>query len=114
MATPKENWNGLINVKMFLGRCIFCSAPEENHSPRHPFANHACPSTYVIVDGKSQARTHEEFMRMKQLFEAGYEAGRASTRYTTESDDPTFRLGWVEGDVASDYAANPGSDREIY
>ena len=51
---------------------------------------------------------------MKRLFEQGYEVGRTGTRYPTESDDLTYRLGWGKGDIAADYAANPGQDREIY
>lgn len=114
MANSQEHTDVGAFCADYRGRCIYCLRPEENHSPSHRYADHACPSTYLIVDGMVHCRPPEEVKRMKKLFAEGYEIGRSGTRYTTENDDPTFRLGWVQGDIAGDYAANPGTDREIY
>jgi hypothetical protein len=94
MAATAENCNGRLFVeKDHRVHCKYYSGTEEQHFPRHPYANHACPSMWVIVDDKARPHTHEEFMSMKRIFEQGYEAGRKDAHHLTESSNPTFSLG---------------------
>ena len=39
-----------------------------------------------------------------QIWEAGYNDGRAGKE--AQSQDPTYKLGWVQGDSACDASAN--------
>lgn len=70
-------------------RCRYCGHSQGQH-------DQACPEQAILLPNEKQGRLDH--------WHRGFEAGRASREKPDQN--PTTRLGWIEGDARADEDAN--------